>query len=183
VVLSKTTTAGIGPEARSRALACGHGTPYFQVRRELERLGVVVRSSNYRPLPDMSQRLMATLEPWVRSWRSIRSDEAFGRSHRAASSDLKCAWGLAPARQVRRHLGCRWRCALPPQVLAKLAQAGQSRIPAMAALFDLGSRGRSDPWLAAVAIEGRLGHRPQALALVALCAALAIRCNCASGQR
>jgi len=36
----------VARSAEARALGIAMGTPYFQVRRELERLGVVVRSSN-----------------------------------------------------------------------------------------------------------------------------------------
>ena len=65
VVLSNNDGCIVSRSAEARALGIRMGQPYFQVRHELERQGVVVRSSNYALYADMSPRLMATLEPWV----------------------------------------------------------------------------------------------------------------------
>jgi len=109
---------------------------------------------------------MATLEPWVEELEVYSIDEAFGRLHRAASSDLS-AWGLALRRQVRRHLGLPVAVGIAPsKVLAKLANKLAKQDPCHGGVFDLGAVADPDPWLAAVAIEDVWGHRPQALALV-----------------
>ena len=65
VVLSNNDGCIVSRSQEARALGIAMGQPYFQVRRDLERLGVVVRSSNYALYADMSQRLMSSLEPWV----------------------------------------------------------------------------------------------------------------------
>ncbi|NQV11225.1 MAG: Y-family DNA polymerase [Cyanobacteria bacterium] len=161
VVLSNNDGCIVARSAEARTLGIAMGTPYFQVRRELERLGVVVRSSNYALYADMSQRLMATLEPWVEELEVYSIDEAFGRLHRPAtgcppgptSADLS-AWGQALRRQVRRHLGLPVAVGIAPsKVLAKLANKLAKQDPSHGGVFDLGAVADPGPWLAAVAIE------------------------------
>ena len=65
VVLSNNDGCIVSRSAEARALGIPMGAPYFQMRRELERHAVIVRSSNYGLYADMSQRLMATLESWM----------------------------------------------------------------------------------------------------------------------
>ena len=160
VVLSNNDGCIVARSAEARALGIPMGKPYFQVRRELERHGVVVRSSNYALHADMSQRLMLTLEPWVEELEIYSIDEAFGRLHRPAATaagpeagDLS-AWGRALRRQVRRHLGLPVAVGIAPsKVLAKLANKLAKADPAHGGVFDLGALADPDPWLAAVAVE------------------------------
>jgi DNA polymerase V len=153
VVLSNNDGCIVARSAEARALGIAMGTPYFQVKRELERLGVVVRSSNYALYADMSQRLMLTLEPWVEELEIYSIDEAFGRLQRPIGSDLS-AWGHALRRQVRRHLGLPVAVGIAPsKVLAKLANKLAKGDPAHGGVFDLGGLADPDPWLEAVAIE------------------------------
>ncbi len=153
VVLSNNDGCIVARSAEARALGIPMGKPYFQVRRELERHGVVVRSSNYALYADMSQRLMLTLEPWVEELEVYSIDEAFGRLHHPAAGDLS-AWGRALRRQVRRHLGLPVAVGIAPsKVLAKLANKLAKADPAHGGVFDLGALADPDPWLAAVAVE------------------------------
>ncbi len=175
VVLSNNDGCIVARSAEARALGIAMGTPYFQVRRELERLGVVVRSSNYALYADMSHRLMLTLEPWVEELEVYSIDEAFGRLRRPAGTGVGgtggaadtgadlTAWGQALRTQVRRHLGLPVAVGIAPSKgLAKLANRLAKRPPALAVagspapaegVFDLGAVADPDPWLAAVAIE------------------------------
>ncbi len=161
VVLSNNDGCIVARSAEARALGIAMGTPYFQVRRELERLGVVVRSSNYALYADMSQRLMLTLEPWVEELEVYSIDEAFGRLRRPAGTggpadtgaDLT-AWGQALRAQVRRHLGLPVAVGIAPsKLLAKVANKLAKQNCAHGGVFDLGAVAAPDPWLAAVAIE------------------------------
>ncbi|MCP9841727.1 Y-family DNA polymerase [Synechococcus sp. J7-Johnson] len=161
VVLSNNDGCIVARSAEARALGIPMGQPYFQVRRELERLGVVVRSSNYALYADMSQRLMLTLEPWVEELEIYSIDEAFGRLQRPSpqagsgggAADLS-AWGRALRQQVRRHLGLPVAVGIAPsKVLAKLANKLAKADPAHGGVFDLGALADPDPWLEAVAIE------------------------------
>ncbi len=170
VVLSNNDGCIVARSAEARALGIAMGTPYFQVRRELERLGVVVRSSNYALYADMSHRLMLTLEPWVEELEVYSIDEAFGRLRRPAGTgtgvggagaggaadsgaDLT-AWGQALRAQVRRHLGLPVAVGIAPsKLLAKVANKLAKQNRAHGGVFDLGAVADPDPWLAAVAIE------------------------------
>ncbi len=158
VVLSNNDGCIVARSAEARALGIPMGKPYFQVRRELERLGVVVRSSNYALYADMSQRLMLTLEPWVEDLEVYSIDEAFGRLHRPAGAgtgggDLS-AWGQALRAQVRRHLGLPIAIGIAPsKALAKLANKLAKGDPAHRGVFDLGAVVDPDPWLERVPVE------------------------------
>ncbi|HYP03355.1 MAG TPA: Y-family DNA polymerase, partial [Cyanobium sp.] len=130
--------------------------PFFQVRRELERHDVLVRSSNYGLYADMSQRLMATLEGWVEELEVYSIDEAFGRLHRPRTpggADLT-AWGRALRHEVQRHLGLPVAVGIAPtKVLAKIANRIAKRETSQHGVFDLGAVADPDPWLKAIAIE------------------------------
>ena len=162
VVLSNNDGCIVARSAEARALGIPMGKPYFQVRRELERLGVVVRSSNYALYADMSQRLMLTLEPWVEELEIYSIDEAFGRLHRPAGAgsgagsgagDLS-AWGQALRRQVRRHLGLPVAVGIATtKTLAKLANRLAKRNPVCGGVFDLGAVADPDVWLEQVPVE------------------------------
>ena len=74
VVLSNNDGCVVSRSSEARRLGIGMGKPYFQIAAQLERHGVVVRSSNYALYGDMSQRLMSSLEPWV-------AELEIGRAH------------------------------------------------------------------------------------------------------
>jgi len=168
VVLSNNDGCIVARSAEARALGIAMGTPYFKVRRQLERQGVVVRSSNYALYADMSQRLMRSLEPWVEELEIYSIDEAFGRLHRPAPGASWCpgdgpggstsgdlvAWGLALRRQVRRQLGLPIAIGIAPsKVLAKLANKLAKKDPAHRGVFDLGAVGDPGPWLEQLPVE------------------------------
>ncbi|MFZ9270402.1 MAG: hypothetical protein ACO23C_04050, partial [Prochlorococcaceae cyanobacterium] len=104
VVLSNNDGCIVSRSAQARALGIPMGMPYFKLRQQLERQGVVVRSSNYALYADMSQRLMTTLERWVEELEIYSIDEAFGLLRRPAAGDLS-GWGQALRRDVQRRLG------------------------------------------------------------------------------
>ena len=155
VVLSNNDGCIVSRSAEARALGIRMGQPYFQVRRELERQGVVVRSSNYALYADMSQRLMTTLEPWVEALEIYSIDEAFGRLGRppAGNGDLS-DWG----QQLRHHVLCQLGLPVavgigPSKVLAKLANRIAKTTPGRHGVFDLGRSSDPDRHLEAIAIE------------------------------
>jgi DNA polymerase V len=159
VVLSNNDGCIVSRSAEARALGIRMGQPWFQVQRELERRGVLVRSSNYALYADMSQRLMSVLEEWVEELEIYSIDEAFGLLHRPAGGDLS-AWGHALRRDVRRRLGLPVAVGIAAtKVQAKLAnrlaKAAGKRLGRGAGegVFDLGAMADPDPWLEAVAVE------------------------------
>jgi DNA polymerase V len=175
VVLSNNDGCIVSRSAEARALGIPMGQPYFQVQRQLERLGVIVRSSNYALYADMSQRLMTVLEEWVEALEIYSIDEAFGllrrpvagsrptgsdhRSNDHKGGDLT-AWGHALRRDVHRRLGLPVAVGIAPtKVLAKLANRWAKTAPADGgappAVFDLGAcpTTQAEAVLEATAIE------------------------------
>ncbi len=160
VVLSNNDGCIVSRSAEARALGIPMGAPFFQVQRQLECHGVIVRSSNYSLYGDMSQRLMATLEGWVEELEIYSIDEAFGLLRRpqagnGASADLT-SWGLALRQAVRQQLGLPVAVGIAPtKVLAKVANrlAKHAATLREQGVFDLGAAADPDPWLEAIAIE------------------------------
>lgn len=154
VVLSNNDGCIVSRSAEARAMGIPMGTPWFQVRHDLERRGVIVRSSNYGLYADMSQRLMASLEAWVEELEIYSIDEAFGRLHRPPGDGDLTAWGKDLRRQVRRQLGLPVAVGIAPtKVLAKIANRIAKRDLSHGGVFDLGQVGDPGPWLEAIAIE------------------------------
>ncbi|MFN7677868.1 MAG: Y-family DNA polymerase [Cyanobacteriota bacterium] len=160
VVLSNNDGCIVSRSAEARALGIPMGAPLFQVHSQLERHGVIVRSSNYSLYGDMSQRLMATLEAWVEALEIYSIDEAFGLLHRPRATDGSSAdlttWGLAVRQAVRQQLGLPVAIGIAPtKVLAKVANrlAKRSASVPQPGVFDLGAAPDPDPWLEAVPVE------------------------------
>ena len=154
VVLSNNDGCIVSRSAEARALGIPMGTPYFKVRRDLERHNVVVRSSNYALYADMSQRLMATLEPWVEELEIYSIDEAFGQLQRPLGGGDLTHWARQVRQCVLRQLGLPVAVGVAPsKVLAKLANKLAKATPSCGGVFDLGAVANPDPHLEAVAIE------------------------------
>ncbi len=77
VVLSNNDGCVIARSAEAKALGIKMGAPYFQIRRDLERWGVVVFSSNYALYGDISERVMTVIEGLVPAVEVYSIDEAF----------------------------------------------------------------------------------------------------------
>jgi DNA polymerase V len=152
VVLSNNDGCIVSRSAEARALGIPMGQPWFQVQRQLERQGVIVRSSNYALYADMSQRLMSVLEEWVEALEIYSIDEAFGLLQRPRTANHEppdsggdlSGWGQALRRDVQRRLGLPVAVGIAPtKVLAKLANKWAKASPRgggpPAAVFDLGA--------------------------------------------
>ena len=156
VVLSNNDGCVVARSPEARALGIAMGTPFFRARPLLERHGVVVRSSNYGLYADMSQRLMASLEPWLEELEVYSIDEAFGRLGRPAGGGDLSGWGMELRARLLRELGLPVAVGIgPTKVLAKLANRLAKRHPQwrQRGVFDLGAEADPDPWLEAVAVE------------------------------
>jgi DNA polymerase V len=153
VVLSNNDGCIVSRSAEARALGLPMGSPFFQVRHQLERHGVIVRSSNYGLYADMSQRLMAVIEPWVEELEVYSIDEAFGRLSRPSGGCLR-SWGTRLREEVHRQLGLPVAVGIAPsKVLAKIANRIAKRDPGQGGVFDLGAVADPDPWLEGIAVE------------------------------
>ena len=77
VVLSNNDGCVIARTPEAKALGVPMGAPYFKVRRQLDRDGVAVFSSNYALYADLSRRVMSVLESFTPDVDVHSIDEAF----------------------------------------------------------------------------------------------------------
>lgn len=77
VVLSNNDGCVISRTTEAKALGIKMGAPYFKIRNDLKRWGVVAFSSNYALYGDMSQRVMSIIESMVPSAEVYSIDECF----------------------------------------------------------------------------------------------------------
>ena len=77
VVLSNNDGCIISRTEEAKALGVPMGAPYFKIRRQLERDGVAVFSSNYALYADLSRRVMSVLERFSPNVDRNSIDEAF----------------------------------------------------------------------------------------------------------
>ncbi len=124
-VLSNNDGCVIARSPEVKALGIAMGTPYFQLRQEAKRLGIVFKSSNYELYGDMSRRMIATLGHFTPDVRPYSIDEAFvnvnlpsGASYPHFAATLRagvlawigipCGVGFAPTRtlaKIANHIG------------------------------------------------------------------------------
>ncbi|MEO0557716.1 MAG: Y-family DNA polymerase [Bacteroidota bacterium] len=77
VVLSNNDGCIISRTEEAKALGVPMAAPYFKIRRQLERDGVAVFSSNYALYADLSRRVMSVLERFTPRVERSSIDEAF----------------------------------------------------------------------------------------------------------
>ncbi len=77
VVLSNNDGCIVARTNEVKALGIAAGTPYFEVKDKLDKLGVLVFSSNYQLYGDMSNRVMSVLSHFSPSMEVYSIDEAF----------------------------------------------------------------------------------------------------------
>lgn len=76
-ILSNNDGCVVSRSNELKALGVKMGTPYFQLKPDIKRLGLVLKSSNYELYGDISNRIMATLSEFVPSVEQYSIDEAF----------------------------------------------------------------------------------------------------------
>jgi len=126
VVLSNNDGCVIARSAEAKQLGIKMGVPYFQIRRDLERWGVVVFSSNYALYGDMSERVMTVIESLVPAVEVYSIDESFadltgvpdvevlgsGSALRYCAAQVsRSGWALGDqdARKLANHSAKRWQ--------------------------------------------------------------------------
>ncbi len=77
VILSNNDGCIISRSPEAKALGVEMAAPYFKLERELKRLGVTVRSSNYTLYGDMSERMIETIRSISPQVEVYSIDEAF----------------------------------------------------------------------------------------------------------
>ena len=103
IVLSNNDGCAVALSNEAKALGFRRGDPYFKIKSEAERHGVVTFSGNHRLYGDMSARVMTVLRREAVDLEVYSVDEAF--MHLDPSIDDMSAYGRYIARTVRRETG------------------------------------------------------------------------------
>ena len=126
VVLSNNDGCVIARSAEAKRLGIAMGAPYFQIRRDLERWGVAVFSSNYALYGDISERVMAVIESLVPALEVYSIDEAFADLSGIADVERL---GRTIRREVLQRTGIPVGVGIAPtKTLAKLANHTAKRL-------------------------------------------------------
>ena len=126
VVLSNNDGCVIARSAEAKRLGIAMGAPYFQIRRDLERWGVAVFSSNYALYGDISERVMAVIESLVPALEVYSIDEAFADLSGIADVERL---GRTMRREVLQRTGIPVGVGIAPtKTLAKLANHTAKRL-------------------------------------------------------
>lgn len=128
IVLSNNDGCAVALSNEAKALGFKRGDPYFKIRSEAERLGVVAFSGNHRLYGDMSRRVMLTLRSFCERLEIYSIDEGF-LYFDDAQGDL-ASLGREIVHTVRRNTGIPVSIGLAPtKTLAKMAARFAKKYP------------------------------------------------------
>ena len=140
VVLSNNDGCIIARSAEAKQLGIKMGEPYFKVRDQLKRAGVVVFSSNYALYADLSNRMMTIISELAPQAEVYSIDECFADISGIGNLD---AVGREWRATIRQCTGL--TCCIgfgPSKTLAKLANHAAKKWPATGGVVDLSDTAR-----------------------------------------
>lgn len=154
VVLSNNDGCVIARSEAARRLGVEMGVPWFKIRRQAERQGVVAFSSNYGLYADMSDRVMTILQQLTPQVEIYSIDEAFCDLRGLHPDTTWTAFGREVQMTLRRraHLPVSVGIA-PTKTLAKLAQYASKRWPATRGVVDLSDPARQQRLMRQTPVE------------------------------
>tara|TARA_B100000700_G_C15027110_1_gene848753 strand:- start:31 stop:1302 length:1272 start_codon:yes stop_codon:yes gene_type:complete len=153
VVLSSNNGCIIARNAEARKLKIKMGTPYFKIKNELYKLGVIVKSSNYSLYGDMSQRFMSLLTKYSEIIEIYSIDEAFIQISRPKNKNLN-EWGRQIRAIIYQSLGLPISIGIGKnKCQAKIANHIAKKDASKAGIFDIGILESQDEYLSSVEIE------------------------------
>lgn len=139
-VLSNNDGCIIARSAEVKAMGINMGQPYFKIKDELQKAGVVVFSSNYALYADMSARMMQTIAQLTPRSEVYSIDECFvdtnGLDNLEARGQL---WRSTIQQWTGLTVGVGFG---PTKTLAKLANYAAKKYPATGGVVDLSDRNR-----------------------------------------
>lgn len=154
VVLSNNDGCVVARSREVKQLGIKMGVPFFKLREEVERYGIVAFSSNYALYADISNRVMTTLEELAPNIEIYSIDEAFldltGVSHCCSLTEF----GQQVRETVYNWIGISVGVGIAPtKTLAKLANYAAKTYKATGGVVDLTSRDRQRKLMAITPIE------------------------------
>tara|TARA_Y100001968_G_scaffold160238_1_gene146489 strand:+ start:427 stop:1713 length:1287 start_codon:yes stop_codon:yes gene_type:complete len=137
VILSNNDGCIIARSPEARALKIKMGIPYFKAKKRLNKLDVVVLSSNYSLYGDMSRRLMNLLKNHCEEMEIYSIDEAFVSIYRPNDKNLY-PWARKLRSLIYQDLGITITIGIAEnKVRAKIANKLAKNINYSAGIFDL----------------------------------------------
>lgn len=137
VVLSNNDGCVVARSAEAKALGIKMGEPFFKIRNQYRRFGLVAFSSNYPLYGDMSQRVMDTLEELSPCVDCYSIDEAFIEISSTWAGEL-VSYGRHIRAAVLRNTGLTVGVGIgPTKTLAKLANYAAKKWSGTGGVVDL----------------------------------------------
>lgn len=128
IVLSNNDGCAVALSNEAKALGFRRGDPYFKIKTEAERHGVVTFSGNHRLYGDMSARVMTVLSHEAIDLEVYSIDEAF--MHLDPAIDNLAEYGRRIAHTVRRYTGIPVSLGIAPtKTLAKVSARFAKKYP------------------------------------------------------
>lgn len=162
VVLSNNDGCVIARSAEAKELGIAMGAPFYQVREQMRRSGVVARSSNYTLYADISNRVMRVMAEMLPGIEVYSIDEAWGDM--TGIADLE-AHGRAIRQRLAREIGMPVGIGISTtKTLAKLANWAAKKWKATGGVLDLTDPARQERLLrlAPISEVWGIGHRSAA---------------------
>lgn len=170
VVVSNNDGCIISRSAEAKALGLKMGEPYFKIKQELQRQGVVVFSSNYTLYADMSHRMMTVLSVEGPALEVYSIDEAFMDLSGVSNCLVLETFGHHLRSTVLRHTGLTVGVGIAPtKTLAKLANYAAKKWTKAQGVIDLSCPQRQRKLMALIdigevwGVGGRIQKRLQSI--------------------
>ena len=130
VVLSNNDGCVVARSNEAKALGIKMGDPWFQLRADAQRWGLVKRSSNYVLYADLSDRIMTLLERHALGLEVYSIDEAFLIPPEGTPEE-QIRWARRLQATVRRNVGLPISIGIAPtKTLAKMCTVASKKTPA-----------------------------------------------------
>ena len=154
VVLSNNDGCVVARSKEVKQLGIKMGVPFFKLREEIERYGIVAFSSNYALYADLSNRVMTTLEELAPNIEIYSIDEAFLDLTGVGHSCSLYQFGQQVRETIAQWVGISVGVGIAPtKTLAKLANYAAKKYPATHGVVDLTEKTRQRSLMAITPVE------------------------------
>lgn len=154
VVLSNNDGCVVARSKEVKQLGIKMGVPFFKLREEIERHGIVAFSSNYALYADISNRVMTTLEELAPNIEIYSIDEAFLDLTSIGHFCSLYQFGQQVRETIAQWIGISVGVGIAPtKTLAKLANYAAKKYPATHGVVDLMEQTRQRNLMAITPVE------------------------------
>ena len=153
VVLSNNDGCIISRSSEARKLGIPMGAPYFKLKNKLNKLNIIVRSSNYELYGDISNRLMHLLKKNCEAFEIYSIDEAFATIKRPKEKQLY-QWGKDLRTLVYQNIGIPITIGIgETKVQSKIANHIAKKVEKNSGIFDIAIVKNKDNYLNQIKVD------------------------------